>query len=116
MQRVLRRIESEKLRRALRRSLALWFFVTFVAASGVTGATIFFYQQATASGLGAYLTQLWAVVSTSPSAAFAHWQDILTSIGESLPVTGLMIVAAMVGLALWSADKVVGFSRKWRTV
>ena len=94
----------------------LWCFITFVAASGVAGAAIFFYQQAAASGLGAYLAQLWAVASASPSTALAHWQDILTSIGESLPITGLMIVAALVGLVLWSADKVVGFGRKWRTV
>ena len=112
--RILRRVELEKARYGVRRSLVAWSLVAGVATAGLAVAGTFFFKEAATSGLAEYLGQFWALVTVNPGLVLAHWSEILTSIGESLPVDSLVIAAAAIGLVLWSAEKVVGFSKKWR--
>ncbi len=116
VRRILQRIEIEKLRQKVRRSLVAWISITCLSVAGLVVTGIFFFQEAATSGFSAYISQMWALLRTNPGLVIEHWQDILTSVSEALPVVGLVGVAITIGLALWSADKVIGFGRKWRAV
>lgn len=116
VQRILQRIEIEKMHQAIRRSLMFWVSVTCLATAGLATAGFFFFQEAASSGFSTYVSQVWALANNNPALVFNHWQDIVTSIGEALPVVGLVGIAVAIGFTFWSFDKVIGFSRKWRAV
>ncbi|GEM_PF-4560829 len=116
LMRILRRVDLEKARHIVRRALLAWSCVAAVATAGLATAGIFFYKEAATSGLGTYLNQFWALASTNPSLLLAHLSEILTSIGESLPATTLAVAAVAIGVVLWSAEKVIGFSKRYTRV
>ncbi len=115
-EKIMLRIRAEQKRMVLKRKTAGFSFALAVSFLGLIPAIKMAYSGFVGSGF----VQLFSLVFSDTSIVMAYWQNVVLSLLESLPITGLMAIGVSLFVILGSlkflSKNIKGFYNKQQLV